>query len=60
MSSGSGDSKRISAPLTGCTNRPRTPGRPRPGYIETVVSAARAWDLPKDYVRSLERWAPSS
>jgi gamma-glutamylcyclotransferase (GGCT)/AIG2-like uncharacterized protein YtfP len=40
--------------------RARAPGRPRPGYIETVVSAARAWDLPEDYVRGLERWSPSA
>lgn len=34
-------------------------GRPRPGYIDVVVEAARDWDLPAAYVRSLERWAPS-
>jgi hypothetical protein len=34
-------------------------GRPRPGYIDVVVEAARDWDLPAVYVRSLERWAPS-
>ncbi len=35
-------------------------GRPRPGYIETVVRAARDWGLPDDYVRGLARWAPAS
>jgi AIG2-like family len=34
-------------------------GRPRPGYIDVVVEAARDWDLPAVYVRSLERWALS-
>jgi gamma-glutamylcyclotransferase (GGCT)/AIG2-like uncharacterized protein YtfP len=34
-------------------------GRPRPGYIDVVVEAARDWSLPVAYVRSLERWAPS-
>jgi hypothetical protein len=34
-------------------------GRPRPGYIDVVVEAARDWDLPAVYVRSLARWAPS-
>ena len=35
-------------------------GRPRPGYIEQVVRSARAWDLPEDYVRALERWSPAA
>jgi gamma-glutamylcyclotransferase (GGCT)/AIG2-like uncharacterized protein YtfP len=34
-------------------------GRPRPGYIDVVVEAARDWNLPAAYVRSLARWAPS-
>ncbi len=34
-------------------------GRARPGYIDVVVEAARDWNLPTAYVRSLERWAPS-
>jgi gamma-glutamylcyclotransferase (GGCT)/AIG2-like uncharacterized protein YtfP len=34
-------------------------GTPRPGYIDVVVEAARAWQLPEDYVRSLARWSPS-
>ena len=36
--------------------RPR--GVARPGYMEIVVQAARAWDLPADYVASLQRWLP--
>ena len=37
--------------------RPRGEGRPKPGYIELVVAAAREWQLPAPYVRSLEAWA---
>lgn len=32
------------------------PGRPKPGYIETVVAAARHWGLPAGYVAGLERF----
>src|SRR5262249_41734719 len=32
---------------------------PRPGYISLVVEAAREWQLPEIYVRSIARWAPS-
>ncbi|HEY7248078.1 MAG TPA: gamma-glutamylcyclotransferase family protein [Xanthobacteraceae bacterium] len=35
-------------------------GRPRPGYIDLVVSASRDWNLPERYVQSLMRWAPSA
>jgi gamma-glutamylcyclotransferase (GGCT)/AIG2-like uncharacterized protein YtfP len=31
-------------------------GRPRPGYLDLVVDAARDWALPPDYVSSLARW----
>jgi gamma-glutamylcyclotransferase (GGCT)/AIG2-like uncharacterized protein YtfP len=34
-------------------------GRPRPSYIDLVVQAARDWDLPERYIRSLARWSPS-
>ena len=34
-------------------------GTPRPGYIRVVVEAARGWDLPERYIRSLRRWSPS-
>jgi cation transport regulator ChaC len=30
-------------------------GRPRPGYMERVVEAAREWNFPADYVRMLQR-----
>ena len=38
--------------------RERALGRPKPGYLDVVVDAAREWGLPGDYVGSLERWAP--
>lgn len=31
------------------------PGKPRPGYLELILSAARALGLPADYVAELER-----
>ena len=34
-------------------------GTPRPGYVELVVDAAREWELPEPYVRSLARLATS-
>ena len=34
-------------------------GRPRPGYQDTILTAAREWRLPQDYVRALERWKPA-
>ncbi|HVV63005.1 MAG TPA: gamma-glutamylcyclotransferase family protein [Pseudolabrys sp.] len=30
-------------------------GRARPGYMEIVIDAARDWNFPADYVRTLER-----
>ena len=35
--------------------RRRTPGKPKPGYVEMIAASARAWKLPEDYIRSLER-----
>ena len=35
-------------------------GTPRPGYIAIVVDAARDWELPAPYIRSLLRWSPSA
>ena len=35
-------------------------GRPRPSYIDVVVRAARDWELPERYVRSLAKWSPSA
>jgi len=34
-------------------------GRARPGYIHLVVEAAREWQLPDSYIRSLARWSSS-
>jgi gamma-glutamylcyclotransferase (GGCT)/AIG2-like uncharacterized protein YtfP len=34
-------------------------GRPKPGYLDVVVQAARDWQLPEAYVRSLQRHAPA-
>ena len=39
--------------------RRRAPGRPKPGYVELIAAAARAWKLPEAYVRSVERWSTS-
>ena len=36
----------------------RGEGRPKGGYMELVIAAAREWDLPADYVASLQRWSP--
>ena len=37
--------------------RDRTPGRPKPGYLDTVIAAAAEWELPADYIRALGRWS---
>jgi len=37
--------------------RRRAPGRPRPGYVELIAAAARDWQLPENYIRSVERWS---
>jgi cation transport regulator ChaC len=39
--------------------RRRKTGRPKPGYVEMIAAAARAWSLPERYVRSVERWSCS-
>lgn len=36
-----------------------TVGRPKPGYAEFCAAAARAWQFPESYIRSLERWSVS-
>ena len=40
--------------------RTPTEGRPKPGYLDLVVAAAEDWDLPKDYIGTLARWAAPS
>jgi hypothetical protein len=39
--------------------RPRRAGRPKAGYVELVLAAARAWNLPPGYIASLQAWLPS-
>lgn len=39
--------------------RPRAAGRPKAGYMELVVAAAQAWNLPAAYVAALQRWLPA-
>jgi len=34
------------------------PGRPRLGYQEMVVAAARSWNLPEEYMLALEKFLP--
>lgn len=34
-------------------------GRARPGYVKACVNAARSWQFPEGYVRSLKRWSLS-
>lgn len=40
-------------------SRLRPSGRPKPGYMEIVIAAAQAWQLPEPYVDSLRRWLPT-
>jgi hypothetical protein len=39
--------------------RCRPLGRPKSGYMEIVVAAARALELPDGYIASLEEWLPA-
>jgi soluble lytic murein transglycosylase-like protein len=39
--------------------RRRSAGRPKPGYVEMIAAAARGWNLPEPYVKSVERWSTS-
>ena len=39
--------------------RMRGEGRPKPGYLDVVLVAARDWQLPDGYVRALARWSPT-
>jgi hypothetical protein len=38
--------------------RERPVGRPRAGYMEVVIAAARVLELPTDYIAALEEWLP--
>ena len=37
--------------------RSRAVGRPKSGYLDVVLEAAREWGLPENYVKSLARWS---
>ena len=39
--------------------RRRATGAARPGYVQLIAMAARDWNLPEAYVRSVERWSNS-
>jgi Gamma-glutamyl cyclotransferase, AIG2-like len=39
--------------------RRRTFGQPKPGYVEMIAAAARGWEFPEAYIRSVERWSVS-
>lgn len=39
--------------------RPCRAGRPKAGYMEIVIAAARAWNLPPGYVADLQRRMPA-
>jgi hypothetical protein len=39
--------------------RPSSEGRPKAGYMELVVAAARQWKFPDPYIAGLERWLPA-
>jgi hypothetical protein len=49
--------KRCLAPALVYFARSDAAGRPKPGYMELVVAAAREWDLPQPYISSLNGWA---
>ena len=51
------DGKRVRAMIY--LLRRRSAGRPKPGYVEMIAAAARAWKLPERYIRSVERWSVS-
>jgi hypothetical protein len=39
--------------------RPSDEGRPKAGYMELVVAAAREWKFPSRSIEDLERWLPT-
>ena len=47
------DGKRVRAMIY--LLRRKSPGRPKPGYVEMIAAAARAWRLPEAYIRGVER-----
>ena len=51
-----GDGRRRPALVYVARQRPL--GRPKAGYMEIIVEAARALELPRAYIASLEEWLP--
>jgi hypothetical protein len=58
-------SEMLAVQRAGCRNkalvyvaRPKGEGRPKPGYVELVIAAAREWHLPERYVGTLQAWSP--
>src|ERR1700722_20883044 len=39
--------------------RPNGEGRPKAGYMELVVAAAREWKFPEGYIQRLQHWLPA-
>jgi len=39
--------------------RSSRPGKPKPGYLDGVLAAARSWDLPASYLYELEHGEPA-
>ncbi|MCP8939019.1 gamma-glutamylcyclotransferase [Alsobacter sp. SYSU M60028] len=35
------------------------PGKPKPGYLEAVLAAARSWELPESYLYEMEHGEPA-
>lgn len=50
---------RLRPALTYVGRRSRV-GLPKAGYMEVVVAAAGAWELPPDYIALLQHWLPNS
>ena len=48
--------KRCLAPSLVYFARPSAEGRPKPGYMELILAAAREWELPATYIRSLQEF----
>jgi len=48
------DGKKVRALVYVATDS--TPGRPRPGYLERILSAAKACGLPETYLGQLKPW----
>ena len=45
--------------IEGLIGMPQTYTAARSSYLALITSAARDWDMPVDYVQSIERWSPA-